>query len=172
MVKDEYFVGDEQIGLRNNAVFIYDFATGKQTLFRGTDVLQFLPVLLPEGYKLLLLFGTVYRGFHIGELDDSGKLFGTTLKKLWRSPRSDLGYSTYDKIVRQLFITTSGAVDLIVRGDKTSTFRPGGSAYSQIVPVRKKGHEIGLEIRSDNNFVLTDVTLELDLIRRDPTAKL
>lgn len=170
--KDNNVVGDEsnqdQI---NNGVFLYDFATGKQTIMRGMDVGQFLPVSTDGGYVLLVLFGSLYRGFRVGEIDDSGKLFGSPLKKLWRSPFTDFGLSDKDKVVRRVFVTTSHAINLSLKLDKTSVHVLGGSPYAQVVPVKQKGHKIGLEVSTTGDtFALTDITLEMDLVRRDPSA--
>ena len=170
MTKDEYVVGDEAYVSGNNAVFIYDFLTGAETLFRGTNVLQFLPVLTDDGYKLFTLFNSVYRGFHVGEFDDSGKLFGSSLQKRWRSPYTDLSLNNKDKIVRRCFVTVTSPVTFSVKTDKRSDFHLGGSNYSQVVRVNQKGHKIGLELVSENTFTLIDVTLETDVIGRSTDA--
>ena len=103
-------------------------------------------------------------------IDNSGKLFNTPLKKMWKSAYTDFGRSNVDKVIRRVYVTTTAPVTLTLTADKKTSFSLGGSSYSQIVPVKKKGHKVGLEITSNENFVLTDVTLEIDLVNRDVGA--
>ena len=76
-----------------------------------------------------------------------------------------------DKVIRRCYVTVTAPVTFSVRTDEgKKDFLTGGSPYSQVVRVNKKGHRIGLEVTTQNVFSLVDVTLETDLVGRSTDA--
>lgn len=166
--RDNVIVGDEIVDTNvNNGILIYDFADESFGIFRGTDVGYFMPVNLSGTYELFVLFGSMYRGLSIGVVDDSGKLFGTSLHKLWRSPYTDFADVNQDKVLKRLFITTDSPVALKIKMGRTASYSIVGSDYSQVIPVNMRSQKIGLEISTDESaFYVRNMYLELDYINR------
>ena len=165
--RDNVVVGDEIVDNNvNNGMIIYDFSDDSFGIFRGADIGYFLPVNVTGTYELFVLFGP-YRGVKIGAVDNSGKLFGVSLKKLWLSPVTDFNDVNRDKVLKRIFITTDTPVTLKIKMGRTACYNVGSSDYSQVLPVNMRAPKIGLEISTDQStFCVRNMYLEFDYIKR------
>lgn len=102
------FDDDEEIGVEsgsyeNNAIIVYDTITQEFSLVRGVDVRQFCNVNTPKFQKLCAIFRGDKKAM-IGELTKDGSFFGTQLKKVWHSPRTDFGYAQSLKRIKSVTV--------------------------------------------------------------------
>lgn len=167
--RDDEVVGDEFLTYNiNNGMIIYDFDTDEVSVFRGADIGYFLPVSIGGTNELFIIFGNPYRGFNVGAVDDSGKLFDTPLKKLWRSPYTDFSVINKDKVLKKIYLTVDAPIKLTARLDKKYAYALNGSASSQMIPVNKRAEKAGVEIFTEQDtFKVKGMLLEFDFIRRN-----
>lgn len=94
-----------QEGYTNNALIELDLESGNINIVRGVDIVSMTAV--EEGFisKLICCFGGQYKN-RIGQLNHLGTIFGTTLKKVWSSPKSDMGFANSKKIIKKISILT------------------------------------------------------------------
>ena len=104
-------------------------------------------------------------GNRIGSLSDSGKVYGTPTRKVYKSPYGDLGSGGF-KTVRSIDVTTESDVDIIVVTDgKRHSFRVKGSGLPQTVFVGKSGRKIAVELHSEQaECKLSPLVLKVDFM--------
>lgn len=166
--RDGNVVGDEHINFTNNGMIIYDFDDDSTGIFRGADIGWFFPVSTDGVNKLFVLFGSVYRGYNFGEINDSGRLFEKPLKKLWKSPYTNFSELNRDKVLKKIYINADKALTLTARLDKDYVYSIPYSESSQMLPINKRAESVGLSISTDeDNFKVKGLLLEFDFIRRN-----
>ncbi|MEG1499856.1 MAG: hypothetical protein RR400_02165 [Clostridia bacterium] len=111
-------IGCEIGDFKNNALLEYDLSNGAINILRGVDISSLSGV--EEGIvsKLIATFGSQFCG-KIGELTKDGCVFGAPLKKVWKSPFSNLGYPSSKKIVKEIEICSKFDCKVKVKTDKT-----------------------------------------------------
>ena len=166
--KDDIVVGDEIVDYNvNNGILIYDFSDESFSIFRGADVGCFMPINVTGSYILCVLFGNVYRGFRIGAIDDTGTLFGASLKKRWISACTDFADSNKDKVLKRLFISVDAPINITVKMGRKTSYNVSGSVYSQVIPINMRSQKVSLDIISEANVLnVRNMYLEFDYIDR------
>jgi len=147
---DNRRIGCEKGHFVNNAVVIYDFAKNKLCFARGMDVCCFA---VADDKLLFVSDGKV------GQVSDSGLLFGTPLQKVWQSEYGDFGV-TGKKVVKnvQLF-SLSNLVLKIFADDKTYNFCINGKKSLQKIKLGVSGNifKICFEANCAKPFVFKPV---------------
>ncbi len=167
LIRDEIIVGDEGTTLKNNGIIIFDFDLNTVEIFRGADVLDFVPLNLDYANKLLVIFNNLLRSYGVGMVDDSGTLYGVALPKKWRSPYTDLNYLNKDKVLRRIYINCDSPAVFKVKLDKDYNYNLYSLDKAQTVIVNKKTDKIGLEITTNaDKFCIRGAILEFDVIKR------
>ncbi len=102
---DEESVGCELYseGYINNSLIELDLKTGDICLTRGVDIKDLCSIEYETVNKLAVLFNNEHKK-RLGEMDNSGQIFGTPLKKVWISPYSNLGYPNKIKKIEKFTI--------------------------------------------------------------------
>ena len=129
---------------------------------RGVDIKNIQTLNNIYENKLIVCFKN---GEHytLGQLDKSGSVFGTPLKKVWRSPLNNFGNSTKQKIITEFNVYTDSNIKVIINYDgKSKEFNvAGGSGVKKIKP-NIKGYEFGIDFVCENsncNISLPQVTV-------------
>ena len=171
--RDEYVIGDEKLDYNvKNGMIIYDTDTEEVSVFRGADIGFFMPVSVEGTNEMFVIFDNVYRGFNIGVVDGSGKLFDEPLRKLWRSPYTDFENLYQNKVLKRIFINTSANVTVKAKLDKDYFYSLHGSPSAQMIPVNRYADKAGIEISTDeDSFSVNGLLLEFDFTRRNPNER-
>lgn len=137
-------------GYVNNAIIELDLKTGDISITRGVDVCSMLLVDDGEICKLLACFN----GEHakdIGQMTHDGKFFGTPLKKCWVSPKSNLGYPTQVKRIKEVFVKTKSPCEVKITTESTSkTFSLEGSNVTQRLRPNIFGEQVEVSFISES----------------------
>lgn len=168
---DENVFGDETYyteDLCNNGIISYELNSGDIEIFRGSDILDFVPVSINEVNRLFVYFNSPNRTYKIGQIDETGKLFEQTLPKKWQSVVTDFELLDKDKVLRRIYLKTSSNLTLIARIDEDYTYNVTGVlGKNALIIVNKRADQIGLTIQTtEENFLIRGILLEFDLIRR------
>ncbi|MGI6213413.1 MAG: hypothetical protein ACOYIQ_02530 [Christensenellales bacterium] len=160
-------IGDEALApYKNNCIITFDQLTGAVGIMRGADAGGFVPVNI-ENICGVYVSCNNFRGCDIYKLTGDGKLDNVPLKKLWRSPLSNLtGIDKY-KILRSVFISCYHAAKLKVTYDEgQSEYDLAATAKPQRVPINKKCDSVALSVYSDEeHFFVSSLQLNFDLMR-------
>lgn len=165
---DNEEVGCETGTYKNNALVMFDTQTNKYSICRGIDIIDLCAIQYLSCDKLLACFNGDY-ATSIGQLTTGGKMFGTTQSKFWRSPLTDMGYSDKIKYVKEVSLFSKYDITLTVfsENEKRNFNISGGNIISRI-PVRVKGKQIGIEIRSSaDKAYVSNLKLSCDLIENE-----
>ena len=165
---DNASVGDEALAsCDNNCVIAFDQNTNDLDIMRGVDIRGFVPVNIENICEVFTYFNN-FRGCYIGKLSDDGKLFGSSLKKLWQSPLSNLNSIDRYKILRWLFVSCYyNATVCIEHNDGDSVFYLETSFKPQRLSINKKADSLAISIVStDEDFFVSGFQLHFDLVRR------
>lgn len=162
---DDQQIGCEQAEYKNNAVLIYDVATDKWSLSRGADIIDLCAVQFESVDKLLACFNT-NDGVKIGQLVHNGKFFNDIQQKYWRSPLSDLGYSDKEKCIKEISVMSEYDCIITVQTEVESReFEVKGSSILNRFPVRLKGKQVGVAIKSDTEkSLISNLKLTVDIM--------
>lgn len=103
--------------LKNNTLLEIDVKSGEVTILRGVNVLSMLPA---NGALFSKLIVCVKRQGKIvmGELTNTGTIFGESTKKYWQSPPSELGYPQSEKIIKEMYFQNNEPFTLTIQSDK------------------------------------------------------
>lgn len=165
--RDDVVVGDEHKVLKNNAIIMVDFDINDVSIFRGSDIREFVPLNLDYCSELLVTFNHLLRALVVGMVNDTGTLFGLVLAKKWCSPYTDLNYLNKDKVLRRIFISSDSAITLRAKLDKVYSYNVYSNYKAQMIVVNKKTDKIGLEVfTTEHKFALRGMILEFDVIKR------
>lgn len=143
------FDDDEKIGCEaysqgyvNNAIIEIDLKTGDISITRGIDICSMLLVDDGDVCKLLACFNGEHEK-DIGQMTHDGKFFGTPMKKCWVSPKSNLGYPTQTKRIKEIFIKTKSPCLVKVTTENTSkTFTVKGKDVTQRIRPNVFGEQV------------------------------
>lgn len=166
------FGDDEKIGCENyeqgyinNALIELDLATHELSITRGVDIASMLVIDDKNVAKVAVCFNGEY-STKIGELTDDGLLFGTPLKKCWLSPKSNLGYPTKIKQIKECYIKTKTDCKILINTEKESKeFFVKGSNVSQRIKLNIAGEQIQVGFESETSgetyISCPQITLEI-----------
>ena len=143
-------IGCEKGEFANNAVVIYDFAKNKLDFARGMDVCCFAVA----GDKLLFASNG-----KVGQVSDSGLLFGNPLPKVWQSEYGDFGVSGKKVIKNVQLYCLSNMTLKIFADDKRYTFCINGKKSLQKIKLGISGNifKICFEANCAKPFVFKPV---------------
>ena len=145
---DDETIGCEQNTYKNNALILFDTSTNKYSICRGIDIIDLCTIQYLSCDKLLACFNGTYSNT-IGQLTSGGKMFGNNQTKFWRSPLSDMGYSDKIKYVKEISLLSKYDVTVCVFSESESReFEIKGGNIISRIPVRIKGKQIGIKIKS------------------------
>lgn len=150
------FGDDEKIGCENyeqgyinNALIELDLSTNELSITRGVDIASMLVIDDTNISKVAVCFNGEH-STKIGELTDDGLLFGTPLKKCWLSPKSNLGYPTKIKQIKECLIKSKTDCKIIINTEKESKeFFVNGSDISKRIKLNVSGEQIQVGFESD-----------------------
>lgn len=160
-------VGDEaDLTVRyNNGVIYFDTLTGTIGIMRGVDIVGFFPVLTSVVKEIFLIYGNA-RSHRAGMLTDDGKIYGTSLKKLYRSSTSNLGDLMTLKNLRRMYVDSDYDLTLKVKqGGEEHQVKVVGKD-NKALPFRSIGHDFCYELSADEDIFVKGVTLIFDKVRR------
>lgn len=106
-----------ETGYFNNVLLEYDLKTGDVNILRGVDIRNMIGIEESNVSKLAACFNGQFKD-HIGQLDNSGTIFGDSLESFWQSPSTDLGYPNKIKIVKEVLIKTLADCVVGIKTDK------------------------------------------------------
>lgn len=138
-------------GYINNAVIEIDLKTGDISITRGVDICSMLLVDNGEFCKVIACFNGEHKGV-IGQMTRDGKIFGKPLKKCWISPKSNLGFPTKQKRVKEVLIKTKSNCKVKINTEsKSRIYNLKGSAKTQRIKTNIYGEQIEISFISDED---------------------
>ncbi len=149
---DDEKIGCEEYegGYTNNAIIELDLKTGDISITRGIDICSMLLVDDGDICKLLACFNGEYEK-DIAQMTHDGLFFGTPLKKCWVSPKSNLGYPTQIKRIKEVFIKTKSPCKVKITTESTSkTFLLKGSDITQRLRPNVFGEQVEVSFISES----------------------
>ena len=140
-------------GYINNALIELDLNTGDLSISRGIDICSMIAVDNGSFCKVVACFNGEYKD-RIGQMTNDGKMFGTPLTKCWVSPKSNLGYPTKLKRIKEVLIKTKGDCDVEIRTEKIKrVYKLKGSNKTQRLKTNVYGEQVEISFISDNDEV-------------------
>ena len=137
-------------GYTNNAIIELDLKTGDISITRGIDICSMLLVDDGDVCKLLACFNGEHEK-DIAQMTHDGLFFGTPLKKCWVSPKSNLGYPTQIKRIKEVFIKTKSPCKVKITTESTSkTFSLKGSDITQRLRPNVFGEQVEVSFISES----------------------
>lgn len=144
-------------GYVNNALIVLDLSTNELSITRGVDICSMQAVDDGTFSKVIACFNGEYKN-RLGELDNSGKIFETVLPKKWISPKSNMGYPTKIKHIKECLIKSKTPCKVFISTEKQKKeFFVEGKEISQRVKLNVFGEqiEVGFEVNDDGE---TDIS--------------
>lgn len=136
-------------GYINNAILELDLKTGDVNISRGMDIRSMIVLDNGNLCKVVACFNGEFKN-KLGELNHSGVFFGTPLKKCWTSPKSNLGYPTKTKRLKEVLIKTKTPCKVQVKTENTTkTFNISGSEKSQRKKINVFGEQMEVSFICD-----------------------
>jgi len=136
-------------GYINNSLIEFDIASGTYSIVRGVDILSLWSIQDDSASVLAVCFRDEFN-VRVGQLDDSGKFFGTNTIKRWVSPFSDLGYPENIKIIREIHFLAKYDCKVIITTDtETREFNVVGKTAVTKLRTNIKGSLIKIEFECE-----------------------
>lgn len=135
-------------GYKNNALIVLDLSNNDLSITRGVDICSL--ALIDDGSFSKVVAS--FNGEHstkLGELTEDGEVFGEVLPKKWVSPKSNMGYPTKVKHIKECLIKTTSPCKICIKTDKQKKeFKVAGKPISQRVKLGIVGEqiEVGFEV--------------------------
>ncbi len=175
MVSDGKTVGDEaSYDLTRNALFVYDTIDEDISITRGTETAALLPVSDAAGVRHpVLVMGKGSNEYRLAELkkDSAPSHAGSiVLKGVWNIPSTDFDCTDKAKVLRKLYITTAGALDvgISVDGKQEDVYRLTGSESVKIITLNKPFERlsISLGVADERTVFVKDIRMEIELTEK------
>ena len=135
---------------KNNALIEYDLKSGELNIMRGVDINKIIS--LDEGNvsKLVACFYGEYSN-KMGELTYDGKVFGNSVKSVWTSPNSNLGYPDKLKQIKEVFIQSKYDSKILIKTDvEQKEYDVKGSNCTQRIKTNVRGEYVQISFVSEN----------------------
>lgn len=165
---DDQLIGCESYegGYKNNALIELDLSTNELSITRGVDIASMLVIEGENFSKVAVCFNGEYSN-KLGELTKDGTIFGNVLNKKWVSPKSNMGYPTKNKHIKECYIKTKNDCVVNIKTEKElKSFNVKGKDTSQRVLINMVGEqiEIGFEVNSAGETFIScpQITLEVE----------
>ena len=137
-------------GYINNALLEIDLTTNEISITRGVDIASMLVIDDKNVAKVAVCFNGEH-SCKLGEITNDGMMFDLPLKKCWVSPKSNLGYPTKIKQIKECFIKTKTPCKIRISTDKEQKeFCVLGKDVSQRVKLGMSGEQIQIEFESND----------------------
>lgn len=152
------FNDDEKVGCENydggyvnNALIELDLVTNELSITRGIDIASMVVVDDPRFAKVVVcLNGEHSKKF--GELCEDGCAFGQPLTKKWVSPKSNMGYPTKIKHIKECLIKSKSPCTIVIKTEKeTKNFEVLGKETSQRIKLNMIGEQIEVSFKSNTS---------------------
>ncbi len=138
-------------GYVNNAIIELDLKTGDISITRGIDICSMLLVDDGDVCKLLACFNGEHEK-DIAQMTHDGRFFGVPLKKCWISPKSNLGYPTQIKRIKEVFIKTKSPCKVKISTESISkTFSLKGGNVTQRLRPNIFGEQVEVSFISESS---------------------
>ena len=151
---DDEIVGCEahSEGYVNNSLIELDLKTGDITLTRGVDLKDLCSIEYETVNKLAVLFNGEHKKV-LGQMDDSGAVFGTPLKKVWTSPYTNLGYPDKTKKIEKFsIISKHNCLVKIKTNLESKTFEIVGKNSTSTIYPNLKGEMFQFSIETEGEL--------------------
>lgn len=143
------FDDGEQIGCENysggyinNALIEIDLVTNEVSITRGVDIASMVVLDDQKFAKVAVCFNGEY-STKIGEICEDGCIFGTPFPKKWVSPKSNMGFPTKVKHLKECLLKTESPCTVTIATNKqTKSFKVDGKPISQRVKLNLVGEQI------------------------------
>lgn len=166
------FNDGEQIGCENysggyvnNALIELDLVTNEISITRGVDIASMVVLDDQKFAKVAICFNGEYSA-RLGELCEDGCIFGEPLQKKWISPKSNMGYPTKIKHIKECLIKTKSPCTITIATDKQKkSFSVSGKETSQRVKLNMIGEqvEVAFEARSTGETYISCPQISLSI---------
>lgn len=148
--------------LKNNCLVVINTSNHKCNITRGVDVSSMLALSDLSIKKLVLC---IRNSGYLWQITEDGKLSGSSMTKFWKSGKIVLDNFDQDKILKKMYITSSGNLTLTISSERMSksiSFSGSKSTTRKVVNV--VGREFEMEISSsDENFCLEKIEFLFDV---------
>lgn len=149
---DEEKVGCEAYegGYINNALIEIDIKTNETTVYRGMDICSMLSLDDGNFCKFIACFNGEYKQ-KLGQLTNDGKMFGVPLKKVWKSPKSNMGYPGKLKTVKEIYIKSKTKANITISTEEQQkTYTCKSSPKTERIKTNISGEQIEVKFESED----------------------
>lgn len=151
------FDDGEQIGCEaysggyvNNALIELDLVSNEISITRGVDIASMVVLDDTKFAKVAVCFNGEHSK-RLGEICEDGCIFGTPLPKKWVSPKSNMGFPTKIKHIKECLIKTKSPCRIHISTEKqTKSFVVTGKPISQRVKLNIIGEQIEVAFSANN----------------------
>jgi len=150
----------------NDAIVVFNVKNGSVSVLSGMNCVWLSPVKAHNGSDMLCVFGDDNK-YRLGMVSESGKLFDTALKKVYKSP-TDTAQYPYQITVRDITLLCKypATIRIILDGKKYER-KVKGSEKLQNVIVEKSGSVLEFEIEStEENAYIAPLCVNVDFSKR------
>ena len=149
----------------NNALFEVDIENFETNVYRGVDIRKVLTIDNPYMSKLVACFYNDYKT-HVGELVTIGKTFGVSTQKERKSFKTDLGFKSKRKKIKEIVLNTKYACQMeIISDEETKTYSFTGDEKEQRLPVCCYGKDFQFVFKTNNeNCYISKPMLIFDVV--------
>lgn len=148
MTFDDKTIGCESATYVNNCILCFDFSENGVEVIRGVDVKKFAELNSKNFNKLCLIFRGSQKN-KIGEITESGAVFGSQLTACWKSAFCDLDHTEKLKHVKEIKLISKGDCSFKIESDiETKTYQITGSNKVQRLKTDVKGKMFSFSFES------------------------
>lgn len=162
---DNVVVGCENSDYINNTLLEYDFNNGDLNLLRGVDICSLTAFQTEDFSKLITCFNGENSTL-IGELTHDGKVFNQITEKVWTSPLTDMGYTTYKKVIKAICLNSLQDVTIVLNADgKDYTYLGKGDKKPIRIPINIAANRFSITFKTNTQTCeISNPVLEVALI--------
>lgn len=147
---DDEKIGCEEEEYKNNTLIEYDLKSGEINILRGVDINKMISLEEGNVSKLIACFNGKYAN-KMGQLTHDGRVFGTTLKGVWTSPNSNLGYPGQTKQIKEIFLKSKFDSKVVVKSNlEKKEYYVKGKDCTQRIKTNVKGEYIQISFVAEN----------------------
>lgn len=139
-----------EAGYINNALLEIDLKTGDICITRGIDLKSLCAIEYEQVAKLVAAFNGQHKS-KLGQLTNTGTIFGEALPKQWLSPNSNLGYPNKTKKIKQINLLAKQPCNIKLTTDKTAhEYEVKGSNKTTRILTHDEGEMFQFSIEGDS----------------------
>lgn len=145
---DNRTIGCEKTNFINNTLLEFDINTGELNILRGVDISR-LTAFQVGDYSKLIVCSNGEKSNILSEITHDGKVYGVATQKIWDSPYTDMGYPTYKKVLKTMYIDTKNDIILEINANgKIHTFIGKGSDSTIRIPINIITNKFSITIKA------------------------